>query len=452
MSGDELAAALERGGLPADAVAARLALFDACVARRAQLTWGPGAHAWWIPGRLEVFGKHTDYAGGRTLVAALPRGFALMAGHPRASTPGVTVADARTGDTVTIRGATDGTRVTGWGGYVEAVVRRLSRNFPGVDLSAEIVFASDLPAAAGMSSSSALIVGLATALVRLASIDSRPEWRASVAGPLDAAAYFACIENGATFRALEGDAGVGTHGGSEDHAAILCAEAGRLTAYAFVPLRQVTAVAVPDEWRFVVASSGVSAEKTGSARQVYNALAADAATLLQLWKTQEPAAASLASAMAGGESAAERLIQIVRSSRLPPSTADALERRLSHFRREDGRVQEALGAFVHADAAALADLAASSQGDAETLLRNQVPATVALVAAARELGAIAACSFGAGFGGSVWSLVPRDAARAFPDRWLNACRGTSQPGAVAFEATPGPALMELTFSGSRSGS
>jgi hypothetical protein len=39
--------------------------------------------AWWVPGRLEVFGTHTDYAGGRSLVAPVPRGFVfLAAGRP----------------------------------------------------------------------------------------------------------------------------------------------------------------------------------------------------------------------------------------------------------------------------------------------------------------------------------------------------------------------------------
>ena len=30
--------------------------------------------AWFVPGRLEVFGKHTDYAGGNSLLAAVDRG------------------------------------------------------------------------------------------------------------------------------------------------------------------------------------------------------------------------------------------------------------------------------------------------------------------------------------------------------------------------------------------
>jgi galactokinase len=34
---------------------------------------------WFAPGRIEVFGKHTDYAGGRSLVCAVPRGVTIEA-------------------------------------------------------------------------------------------------------------------------------------------------------------------------------------------------------------------------------------------------------------------------------------------------------------------------------------------------------------------------------------
>jgi len=37
------------------------------------------AHARFVPGRIEVLGKHTDYAGGRSLTAAADRGFAAIA-------------------------------------------------------------------------------------------------------------------------------------------------------------------------------------------------------------------------------------------------------------------------------------------------------------------------------------------------------------------------------------
>jgi len=34
---------------------------------------------YWVPGRIEVLGKHTDYAGGRSLLCAIERGFCFAA-------------------------------------------------------------------------------------------------------------------------------------------------------------------------------------------------------------------------------------------------------------------------------------------------------------------------------------------------------------------------------------
>ncbi|MBC7894285.1 MAG: galactokinase, partial [Cytophagaceae bacterium] len=62
-------------------------------------------------------------------------------------------------------------------------------------------------------------------------------------------------------------------------------------------------------------------------------------------------------------------------------------------------------------------LADRSQRAAEEWLGNQVPATIALARQARELGAVAASAFGAGFGGSVWALVPSASAGAFAEAW-----------------------------------
>ena len=79
MTGRELAAALVARGLDTAAGAAKAALFDVVLGAFRGHTGELPRHAWWVPGRLEVFGKHTDYAGGRTLVAAVPRGFAVVA-------------------------------------------------------------------------------------------------------------------------------------------------------------------------------------------------------------------------------------------------------------------------------------------------------------------------------------------------------------------------------------
>jgi galactokinase len=54
------------------------------------------------------------------------------------------------------------------------------------------------------------------------------------------------------------------------------------------------------------------------------------------------------------------------------------------------------------------------------LLGNQVPETIALAQSARELGAVAASAFGAGFGGSVYALVDTAGAEEFRHRWVKA--------------------------------
>jgi galactokinase len=292
-----------------------------------------------------------------------------------------------------------------------------------------------------MSSSSALIVGIASTLVRLSRITDRGERRLHVRDPLDEAGYYACIENGRSFGALEGHHGVGTHGGSEDHAAMLCATGSCVTGFAFVPMRKLDTLRVPEGWQFVIASSGIAAEKTGAALASYNRLARGAAILLHLWNTHEAPAPSLASAMASSPDAVRQLQTYIERSETDGWSPDALAARLEHFVSEDARIARACSAFAAMDANLIAQLAASSQSDSEQLLANQVPQTAGLVQLALEKGAFGARSFGAGFGGSVWALVAKERASTFCDEWLRRYMQefSSPHRPVAFLASPGPA-------------
>ena len=444
MTGATLAASLVERGLDPRELASKAALFDLVLSPFALQQRG-ALHAWWVPGRLEVLGKHTDYAGGHTLVCAVPRGFAVVA-RPRADGV-IHVADRRRGQDVTRpQSPAISASYRGWRHYVDVVVSRLARNFPGAPLGADIAIASDLPRASGMSSSSALVIAIAGALARVGDLDRRAEWQENIAGPLEVAGYFACIENGLSFGSLSGDSGVGTHGGSEDHAAILTGVPGRLAAFAFVPMRAIAVVPVPERWRFVLSSCGVPAQKTGTAREAYNRLARGTQVLLDLWNTGSRAAApSLGAALVNSDTsredaaatspaAVDRLRALVRASTIPDWSPEALERRLDHFIHEDARISEAVDAFRQTDQERIGRLAEGSQADAETLLGNQIPETSALARTARQLGAFASCSFGAGFGGSVWSLVEHDGADAFARRW--------HPD--AFIASPGPPVVELS--------
>jgi galactokinase len=58
-----------------------------------------------------------------------------------------------------------------------------------------------------------------------------------------------------------------------------------------------------------------------------------------------------------------------------------------------------------------------SQVGAEGFLDNQIPETIQLARSARELGAVAASAFGAGFGGSVWALTRSADTPDFLRRW-----------------------------------
>ena len=432
MTAASMAAALVARGMDPGELADKHMLYHRVVELHATLRGRPPEFGWWVPGRLEVFGKHTDYAGGRTLVCAVPRGFAVVAS--RRDDGVIQVADAWRGEHMRISVLEPGPPQSGWRHYVEVAVGRLARNFPGAEMGADIVIASDLPRASGMSSSSALIIAIAVALGRVAALHTMAPWKRNIRSGLDAAAYYACIENGRHFAALEGDAGVGTHGGSEDHAAIVEGRPGHVTAFAFVPPRAIGAAPVPDAWRFVIAPSGVTARKTGEAKEPYNRLAAGIARLLEAWNRESAPAVSLAAALRSGPAAAERMRQFAAAAATDDAPAAWLRDRLDHFIREDARIEAALDAFAAGDEAAIGALAADSQRDADILLKNQVPATSALAASARTLGAIGGCSFGAGFGGAVWAIARTSEAEAFAKRWHS----------NAFVMTPGPPVTDLS--------
>ncbi len=170
-----------------------------------------------------------------------------------------------------------------WSNYPMAVARRVSRNFPGGLNGADIAFAGDLPPAAGLSSSSALVIGFFLVFSAINELPLRSEYRENIADSESLSAYLGTIENGRSFGILEGDSGVGTFGGSEDHAAIILSKPGMLHQYAYAPIRLERSIAMPPGYTFAVGCSGVLSEKTGASLEKYNRLSRIAANLTGLW-------------------------------------------------------------------------------------------------------------------------------------------------------------------------
>ena len=74
---------------------------------------------------------------------------------------------------------------------------------------ADIAMSSDLPAASGLSSSSAMIVGCFLVLSAINQLENDPGYQHNIQKQEDLAGYLGCIENGQSFRALAGGQGSG---------------------------------------------------------------------------------------------------------------------------------------------------------------------------------------------------------------------------------------------------
>ena len=413
--------------------------------------------AFWVPGRIEVLGKHTDYSGGRSLLCAVERGICVVAhalgdnppnGRNRGSSL-VRIRDANSEATAEFELAPDVAAVPGhWSNYPITVARRIAANFSGPMRGADIVFASDLPHAAGVSSSSALVVATFLALSAVNGLPETSEYRDNIQTQEDLAGYLGCVENGLDFKALRGHAGVGTFGGSEDQTAILCSRPNTLVQYSFCPVRFERAIALPAGYSFVIAASGVRAEKTGAALEHYNRVSRRLSAGLDCWRRATSRAdLTIGEAIASSPDAPDRIRELFRvavDSEYPP---ESLIERFDQFYVEANVIIPAAGdALVRRDLVAFGDLVAQSQRGAERSLANQIPETITLVHQARELGAVAASAFGAGFGGSVWALVESLSVETFRCGWADAYGEAFPKSALHadfFSTLAGPPAMRL---------
>jgi galactokinase len=439
---------LALAGMSEEEVARKTRLFaraSAALARRQTLRI-------WVPGRIEFLGKHTDYAGGRSLICAVERGFAVVASARDDRV--VRLTDAVNSEHVELElnpalSPADGT----WANYAITVVRRVARNFPGPLRGADIAFASDLPPAAGLSSSSALVVATFLAIADLNALGSHEEYHRAITNADDLAGYLGAVEAGGAFRSLEGDRGVGTFSGSQDQTAILCSRAGALVQYAFAPVRFERTVPLPADHVFVIAASGVLAEKTGAALELYNRQARRVYALLDRWRAATGRTdKTLGEVVASSPDALDRLRHIVRHPEVHPIVSDGFDAadlvpRLDQFASEANEIiPEAGNALERGDLETLGNLVDRSQRGAELLLGNQVPETFHLARSARSLGAVAASAFGAGFGGSVWALVARIDVDRFVQCWREAYDNhfpEHAERAAFFVTSAGPAAMRL---------
>jgi len=334
------------------------------------------------PGRVNLIGEHIDYCGLPVLPMALGRSVRL-AFHPRADRETRLVnRDPRFAPSAfTVHESIPPAPAGDWSNYPRAAVGAVARRFPdlrGVDALVE----SDLPIAAGLSSSSALVVAMALAILHA---------------------------NGVSVASLElmellgkGERYVGTAGGGMDQAIILGAQAGYASRIDFHPLR-LTPTAVPADWQFIVAWSLVHAEKSGGARQAYNERTQQCEEARRLVATRlgQPEDITYPALLAAAP--VEQLLEVARAG-AGATLSGVLSRRFRHVVTEGTRVRQAEAAMAAGDLVAFGRLLDASHQSLRDDYEVSHPELDRLVELAREAGAAGARLTGAGFGGSIVAL------------------------------------------------
>jgi len=357
------------------------------------------------PGRLNLIGEHIDYCGLTVLPMAIRRSVWVAfapgdSSRVRASTSvqGLEPCQFDAGPAIEPGPPGD------WGNYVKAAVRTLVEERREPSRGLDLYIASDLPVAAGLSSSSALVVAVALAFMWVNRDSSAPRFSLDLPGRRAALAERLAI----------GERFVGTAGGAMDQGASLLGVAGHALAMDFRPLR-AQAVRFPPDWRVVVAHSGDSAEKSGAAQEAYNRLTKNASAAADSVSAKLRDRGSVPRqnrwSTDGGLASYPRLFKGTSARRLIDLAESILsEEQLRSFRHigtEHCRVRAMLCALGDEDLTAAGDLMNASHASLRDDLAGSTPALDSLVDRARSAGAAGARLTGAGMGGCAIALCHR---------------------------------------------
>jgi galactokinase len=369
-------------------------------------TFGSGGESWLVsaPGRVNLIGEHIDYHGLPVLPIALRRSI-RVAFRARTDRRIRAISSPRYGArefewTPNLMPTTAGD----WENYLRAAAEAVGRKW-GVGVGVDAAVVSDVPPAAGLSSSSALLVAFTLGLLRANRIDA------------GFAQLMEILPDGEQF--------VGTRGGGMDHAASLASHAGCASLIEFEPL-SVRPIPIPEDWRFLVAHSLETAEKSGAVREEYNARrVAGTAALKHL------GFASYREAIAAGASAA---------SLASPAEQDSF----LHVTSEALRVGAAVCAMEQNDADLFGRLLFESHASLRDHLKVSCASLDRLVETAAESGALGARLTGAGFGGCMVAFCRKSDLPALRESLL-ARYYTGRPEFVEDQhlitAEPGPGAL-----------
>ncbi|MDQ7851109.1 MAG: galactokinase [Armatimonadota bacterium] len=366
------------------------------------------------PGRVNIIGEHTDYNQGLVLPAAIDR-YVFVAAR-RCAGPVLHWYAADLDEEVILPAdRPQAPPAPRWARYIQGVAGELLR--AGVRLHGMMAaVGGDLPAGAGLSSSAALEVAVALALLAVAAVHLERRQVALLAQRAE-------VEF------------VGVRCGIMDQFAAALSSPGcalfldcRSLEYRHVPL--------PPSLVLVVCHTGVRRALQDSAYNQRRQECEEAAALLRRIRPQIRSLRDL------------DLDDLPLLEGLPYP----LGRRARHVVTENRRVREAMAALERADVAALGGLLAASHASLRDDFAVSIPELEAMKAAADAApGCLGARLVGAGFGGAVLALVQRAAATAFVGAAAAAYQAsTGREGAYLVCEAAGGAEVRTADPGGRS--
>lgn len=337
------------------------------------------------PGRVNLIGEHVDYCGLPVLPAALSHGVALAFAARQDERVRCLTTESGFDEAEFTFG--EAPAPAGFGRYLAAAAAALDggRWTPASRAGFDGAIASNLPVAAGLSSSSAVVIAGALALLAVrgrAIAGARLSSRTAMRLALDLA---------------EAEHGVAIQGGAMDQSVCLGAVPGHALHIAFKPPRWTPVSVDSSRFRFLVAHSGQPADKGGAAGAIFDERVRQAREALHRARDFLPHADSYPALVANHP--LPELLAV--ADRLPAPLAG----RFRHIVTEADRTAAAVEHLRSGDAAALGRLLNASHESLRRDYEVSTPQLDALVGEARRAGALGARLTGAGLGGSVVILL-----------------------------------------------
>lgn len=378
------------------------------------------------PGRVNLIGEHVDYCGLPVLPAALSHGVALAFAARRDERVRCLTTEAGFDEVDFTLGETP--PAAGFGRYLAAAVAGVGagRWTPASRAGLDGAIASDLPVAAGLSSSSAVVIAGALALLAL-----RGRLTPGESLPREDAMRLA-------HDLAEAEHGVAIQGGAMDQSVCLGAAPGHALHIAFEPPRWTPVPVDSGRFRFLAAYSGRRADKGGAAGAIFDERVRQAREALRVAREFLPHADSYPALVT-----AHPLPELLAAADGLPAP---LAGRFRHVVSEAGRTSAAAKHLEDGDATAFGETLDASHESLRRDYEVSTPDLDELVRAARDAGALGARLTGAGLGGSAVILASPDREAAIRARLTERYylpRGIAAPrGTHLLDATPsGPAAL-----------